>query len=68
MLGEFLIASGILREIVATVDDLPRPKLSRKILPVASVSGSVIVAGAGDDAVIGADDAVRYALRPGGGC
>jgi hypothetical protein len=60
-LGEFLIASGIVRRIVATVDNLPRPKLSQKILPVKPPSGNFIVAGAGDDAVIGADNAARYA-------
>lgn len=61
VLGEFLIAGGIVRKIVATVDNLPRPKLSQKILPVKPASGNFIVAGAGDDAVIGADNAARYA-------
>jgi hypothetical protein len=63
VLGEFLIASGIVRKIVATVDNLPRPKLSQKILPVKPASGNFIVAGAGAgaDAVIAADNAARYA-------
>lgn len=60
-LGEFLIASGIIRKIVATIDNLPRPKVSQKILPVRSPSGSFVVAGTGDSAVIGADNAARYA-------
>lgn len=61
MLAEFLIASGIVRKIVATVDNLPRPKLSQKILPVRPASGHFIVAGSGDDAVIAVDNAARYA-------
>lgn len=61
VLGEFLIASGIIRKIVATVDNLPRPKLSQKIFPVKSPSGNFIVTGAGDEAVIGPDNAARYA-------
>lgn len=61
MLGEFLVASGIVRKIVAAVDNLPRPKLSQKVLPVKPASGNFIVAGAGADAVIAADNAARYA-------
>lgn len=61
VLAEFLIASGIVRKIVATVDNLPRPKLSQKILPVKPASGNFIVAGSGDDAVIAAENAARYA-------
>lgn len=61
VLAEFLVASGIVRKIVATVDNLPRPKLSQKILPVKPASGSFVVAGAGDAATISADNAARYA-------
>lgn len=60
-LGEFLIATGIVRRIVATIDNLPRPKLSQKILPVKPPSGNFAVAGAGDGATIAADNAARYA-------
>lgn len=61
LLGEFLIASGIVRKIVATVDNLPRPKLAQKILPVKPPPAGFIVTGAGDGAVIAADNAARYA-------
>lgn len=60
-IGEFLIATGIVRRIVATVDNLPRPKLSQKVLPVKPPSGNFVIAGTGDDAVIAADNAARYA-------
>ncbi len=60
-LGEFLIASGIVRKIVATVDNLPRPRLSQKVVPIRPVPGNFVVSGSGDDAVIGADNAARYA-------
>jgi hypothetical protein len=60
-LGEFLLASGIVRKFVATIDNLPRPKLSQKIVPVKPPSGSFVVAGTGDAAVIAADNAARYA-------
>lgn len=60
-IGEFLVATGIVRRVVATIDNLPRPKLSQKVLPVKAPSGNFVIAGTGDDAVIAADNAARYA-------
>lgn len=60
-LREFLAGSGLVRRIVATVDNLPRSKLSQKILPVKPAAGSFAVAGSGEAAAIAAENAARYA-------
>jgi hypothetical protein len=53
--GDFLI-----QRFVATVDNLPRPKLAPHLLPVRTASGTLAVEGEGESAAIAAANAARY--------
>lgn len=52
---------GIIRRIVATVDNLPRQDAPAKMWPVHPVGGWLVTAKAADGAAIGAKNARRYA-------
>ncbi|MBK9160702.1 MAG: DUF3014 domain-containing protein [Nitrosomonadales bacterium] len=60
-LMEYLITERLIRNIVATVDNLPRKEVSMRVIPVKRVPGSFIVAGTEGDWRIGPNNAVRYA-------
>ena len=59
-LGEFLFTDGIVRRIVATVDNLPREKVSSKITAAKPVPGAFAVEQRADETVIAAGNAARY--------
>jgi hypothetical protein len=60
-LNDTLMMQNIVYRIVATVDNLPREKLSQKIVPVKPVGGAFVVAGEGEARAIGPDNERRYA-------
>jgi len=51
----------VIHRIVATIDNLPRQKASVETWPVKPVGGRFLVAQSGDNMVIRADNAIRYA-------
>jgi len=48
------------RRFVATVDNLPRKTAAARLMPVKPVPGPFAVAGTGEDAAIGGQNALRY--------
>lgn len=60
-LQRWLVKTDIIQRIVATVDALPRRRLGHNILPVRGPGGLFVTAQNGGKAVIGADNAKRYA-------
>lgn len=58
---ELFFVDRVIRRIVATVDNLPRPKVSQKVMPVKPVPGAFLVDVAGDRRAISAENAARYA-------
>lgn len=59
-LREFINLDGIIRRVVATVDNLPREKLAQRHIPVKRVEGRFVVSGADQSLVIGAPNYARY--------
>ncbi len=53
--------SGLVRRIVATVDNLPRATAPRRVMPLEPVPGNFTVLDAADEATIAAGNAARYA-------
>jgi len=53
--------SQLIRNIVATVDNLPRPTAPRRVMPLNAVPGTLAVAASGDQAVLDPSNAARYA-------
>ena len=49
-----------IRRFVVTVDNLPRKTASARLMPVKPVPGGFAVAGSGEEATIGAQNALRY--------
>ena len=58
---EYFGTENLIRRIVVTVDNLPRDKLPRLMLPVRPVGGPFRVADQNGQPVIAADNAARYA-------
>ncbi|MEO7760477.1 MAG: DUF3014 domain-containing protein [Casimicrobiaceae bacterium] len=58
--GDLVYPDGIVRRIVATIDNLPRSKAPLRVWPVKSAPGSFIASGAGSNQVIDAANAARY--------
>lgn len=58
---DLLLLQDVIRRIVVTVDNLPRERFARRLSPVKSVEGRLLVSGDGDDLVISADNRERYA-------
>lgn len=58
---EVLILQGFIRRVVATIDNLPSPKVASRIMPVKRVDGSFAVSGNDERYTIAADNAARYA-------
>jgi hypothetical protein len=64
-LEQFLIPSGFIRRVVATVDNLPRSKAPQKMWPAKPAGGRFVVAGGKDDVSLSPENYRRYdpALR-----
>jgi hypothetical protein len=60
-LARWLVPQDLIRNVVATVDNIPRHTLSRRLVPVVPVPGSFAVAESGSSFVIAAANAQRYA-------
>jgi hypothetical protein len=59
-LVDALLLSGFIRRVVATIDNLPGPKVASRILPVKRVAGSFAVSGEEGRYTIAPDNAARY--------
>jgi hypothetical protein len=57
---QFFQMTGLATRFVATVDNLPRSRVSTKTLPVRGPGGAFAVDGAAGEQVIGTDNADRY--------
>ncbi len=60
-LDRILQHDGIVRRIVATVDNLPRQTLAPRLMPSKPVPGAFVASGSGDALAISAANAARYA-------
>ena len=60
-LPEFVQPMSLIRNIVATIDNLPRIKAAPRLWPVQPMSGALSTINAGDELVIAADNSARYA-------
>ena len=58
-----LLPEALIHNIVATVDNLPRPYLPAKIVPLARVPGAFITSGDSQELAIGAPNGERYAAH-----
>lgn len=59
-LPDFMIPKALVRHVVATVDNLPRDKVSVNLWPVKPISGQMVVAKTADGRVIAMENAARY--------
>jgi Protein of unknown function (DUF3014) len=59
-LDEYLVATGLVRRIVVTVDNLTRKKAPQRMWPVKPTADKFLTSGAGDAVYISADNARRY--------
>lgn len=57
---DLVYPAGLVRRIVATIDNLPRETAPARMLPWQPVPGAFVTAGEGDRAVIAARNAARY--------
>lgn len=60
-LVDALILQGLIRRVVATVDNLPASKVAMRVLPVKPVGGAFAVSGEEENYTIAAANAARYA-------
>ena len=60
-LPEFVQPMNLIRNIVATIDNLPRSKAAPRLWPVQPTSGAVSTVNAGDNLIIAPDNSARYA-------
>ena len=58
--AHLLVPAGIIRHIVATVDNLPRKTIAQQIVPIASVPGPFVTASTDRRLSIGSDNTRRY--------
>jgi hypothetical protein len=58
--AEFFYPDGIIRRIVATVDNLAREKVALRLMPVKPVAGKFTVAGGRNGFVIAENNSLRY--------
>ena len=56
----FIVPNNFIRNFVATVDNLPRPKLAARLNPLKPVAGQFSVRGVEDDITMSPDNAARY--------
>ncbi|HMK14935.1 MAG TPA: DUF3014 domain-containing protein [Burkholderiales bacterium] len=59
--ADFFYLDGIIQRIVATVDNLPREKVSQRLMPVKPVAGKFLVTGEEDNLVLNPANYLRYA-------
>lgn len=59
-LPEFVQPMNLIRNIVATIDNLPRSKVAPRLLPVQPTQGALSTNTAGDDVIIAPDNSARY--------
>jgi hypothetical protein len=59
--NELVFPSGIVRRIVATVDNLPRARAPRRVFPVYDVPGGFRASGGGEQPAIAPENSARYA-------
>jgi len=59
-LPDFLVTKSLVRHIVATIDNLPREKVSMNLWPVKPAGGTFIVANSRDGRVIAPENSARY--------
>ena len=57
---KYFSSTDIVRRIVVTVDNLPREKVARRLMPVKPVPGPMTVTGSGDTLVLDESNAARY--------
>jgi hypothetical protein len=57
---DLLLPDALIRNIVATVDALPRQYLPARVVPIKRIAGAFITSGEGDDLAIGATNRDRY--------
>jgi hypothetical protein len=57
---DFLIPKSLVRHIVATIDNLPRDKVSTNLWPVKPTGGTFMVASTPDGKVIAPENSARY--------
>ena len=60
-LPEFVQPMSLIRNIVATIDNLPRSKAAPRLWPVQPTPGALSTINAGDNLVIAPNNSVRYA-------
>jgi len=60
--ADLVVPTGIVRRIVATVDNLPRSVAPRRVFPVQSVPGALVVTGRRENLAISPANAARYAI------
>jgi len=60
---ELLYPNELVRRFVATIDNLPRPKVALRVMSVKPAPGAFKTTGKGDDVVIAQDNAARYRLH-----
>jgi len=58
--AKYFFLDEIIRRIVVTVDNLPREKVSQRLMPVKPVQGKFLVTGAEENAVINPANYARY--------
>lgn len=58
--GKFFNLQEIIHRIVATVDNLPREKISQQLMPVKPVPGRLVTAGKGEKLNLSSKNAARY--------
>lgn len=56
-----VVPSKLVRRIVATIDNLPRPTAPRRMIPLNQVPGAFVTSGGPNDAVIAPANFTRYA-------
>lgn len=59
-LMQLFLTDRIIRNIVATIDNLPRKRVSMSVIPVKRVLGKFIVSGDEDNLIISTKNAARY--------
>ena len=59
-LDEYVVATGLIRRIVVTIDNLTRKKAPQRMWPVKPTGDKFLTSGAGDAVYISADNARRY--------
>ncbi|MDP3288272.1 MAG: DUF3014 domain-containing protein [Methyloversatilis sp.] len=57
---KYFSSTDIVRRIVVTVDNLPRERVTRRLMPVKPLAGPPVTAGSGDTLTLDATNSARY--------